>query len=231
VVDPAIDRLPHSEGPAPSQPLAAISTRLAHASRATTAGPGAGWRWLALGASTGGPAALRELLAQLPAPPPLRVVIVQHIARGLELDFVDWLAGSLGLDVRLARDGERPPPGTVRVAPAQSHLRVTATGRLALDIATPPRHGHRPSVDELFQSLAAAAPHHTAAVLLTGMGADGAAGLSALRRAGAFCLAQDEASSAVFGMPHAAVELSAAELVLSPRALGLELGRRLKGIV
>jgi two-component system chemotaxis response regulator CheB len=196
---------------------------------AAGAGPGASWRWLALGASTGGPAALRDLLAELPVPPPLRVVVVQHIARGFELGLADWLAGSLGLDVRVALDGEQPRPGTVRVAPAGAHLRVTADDRLALDAVTPPRRGHRPSVDELFLSLAAAAPRDTAAVLLTGMGTDGAEGLSALRRAGACCLAQDEASSAVFGMPRAAIELDAVELALPPRALGVELARRLEG--
>jgi chemotaxis response regulator CheB len=185
------------------------------------------WRWLALGASTGGPAALHDLLGALPEAFSLRVLIVQHIAAGSELDLAAWLASSLGLDVRAARDGERPPPGTVRVAPAGAHLRVAGDGRLTLDEETPPRSGHRPSVDELYLSLAVAAPRETAAVLLTGMGSDGAAGLLALRRAGAFCLAQDEASSVVFGMPRAALEMGAAELALPPRALGLELARRL----
>ncbi len=191
--------------------------------------PPAIWRWLALGASTGGPAALRDLLAELPSPGPLRIVIVQHIARGSERELAEWLGSALGLDVRLALDGERPPPGAVRLAPAGAHLRVTAGDLLALDAAKPPRHGHRPSVDELFLSLAAHAPHHTAAALLTGSGPDGAEGLLALRRAGALCLAQDEASSAVFGMPRAALELGAAELVLPPRAIGRELASRLEG--
>lgn len=185
------------------------------------------WRWLALGASTGGPAALHDLLAQLPAPPPLCVLIVQHIAAGFERELAGWLASSLNLDVRVALDGERPGPGTVRVAPPDSHLRVTASGRLALDFATAPRRGHRPSVDELLLSLAAVAPHETVAVILSGVGNDGAEGLLALRRAGAFCLAQNQSSSAVFGMPSAARELGGAELSLSPRALGCELARRL----
>ncbi|HEX4954703.1 MAG TPA: CheB methylesterase domain-containing protein [Thermoanaerobaculia bacterium] len=182
---------------------------------------------MALGASTGGPAALRDLLAELPAPLPLCVVIVQHIAGGFEFDLADWLGSSLGLDVRPALDGESPRPGVVRLAPAGAHLRVTDDGRLAVDTKTPKRRGHRPSVDELFLSLAAAWPHDTAAALLTGMGTDGAEGLLALRRAGAFCLAQDEESSAVFGMPHAAIELGAAELALPPRAIGRELARRM----
>lgn len=188
---------------------------------------GASWRWLAVGASTGGPAALRELLAELSAPLPLRVVIVQHIAHGRERDLAAWLGAALGLDARVAFDGELPPFGSVRLAPAGAHLRITGDDRLALDGMSPPRSGHRPSIDELFLSLAVAAPRRTAAVLLTGMGRDGAEGLAALRRAGAFCLAQDEASAVMSGMPRAAQELDAAELVLSPRALGRELARRL----
>lgn len=187
----------------------------------------ASWRWLALGASLGGPAALRDLLAELPAPSSLRVVIVQHIAPGFELDLADWLAGALALDVSLALDGEQPPLGSVRVAPTGAHLRVAAGDRLELDAGAPPRDGHRPSVDELFLSLAIVAPRDTAVALLTGSGSDGAAGLAALRRAGALCLVQDEASSVAFGMPRAALELDAAELALSPRELGRELARRL----
>lgn len=186
--------------------------------------------WLALGASTGGPGALHDLLRELPTPLPLRVLIVQHIAPGFEGVLVDWLADALDLDARLALDGERPPPGSVRMAPAGAHLRVGGDGRLALDAATPARNGHRPSIDELFLSLAAAAPKATAAALLTGMGSDGAEGLLALRRAGALCLTQDEASSALFGMPRAALDLGAAELALPARELGLELARRLAGM-
>jgi two-component system chemotaxis response regulator CheB len=187
-------------------------------------------RWLGLGASTGGPAALRDLLAALPAPPPFRVAVVQHIARGFESGLADWLAGSLGLDVRVALDGERPREGAIRIAPSGAHLRVVGDDRLALDAETPPRRGHRPSVDELFLSLAAGAPRETAAALLTGMGSDGAEGLAALRRAGALCFVQDEASSAVFGMPRVALELGAAEAALTPRGIGAEIARRVGAV-
>ncbi len=189
--------------------------------------PGADWDWLALGASTGGPAALHDLLSELPNPPPFRVVIVQHIARGLEPDLADWLADSLRLDARVALEGERVEPGNVRLAPADLHLRIDAGGCVALDADTPKRNGHRPSIDELFHSLATHVPRKTAAAVLTGMGADGADGLLALRRGGAFCMAQDEASSAVFGMPGAAFGRGGAEVVLAPRALGRELARRM----
>lgn len=188
---------------------------------------GGSWSWLALGASIGGPQALRDLLAELPSPLPLRVVVVQHIAHGLERSLADWLGDELGLDVRSATDGERPPPGAVRLAPAGAHLRVTADDRLALDAATPPRSDHRPSIDELFLSLAGACPRQTAAALLSGTGDDGAGGLLALRRGGAFCMTQDEASSAASGMPRAALALGAAELALPPRELGRELAARM----
>lgn len=185
-------------------------------------------RWLALGASTGGPAALRDLLAALPRPLPVPVLVVQHIARGFEAGLADWLGSTLGLDVRVAVEGERPAKGAVRIAPGGAHLRLGGDERLTLDPETPPRRGHRPSVDVLFESVAAAAPRGAAAALLTGMGTDGAEGLLALRRAGAACFAQDEASSAVWGMPRAAIEAGGAEAVLSPRAIGEEMARRLR---
>jgi two-component system chemotaxis response regulator CheB len=184
--------------------------------------------WLAIGASTGGPAAVRDLLAALPAPAPFPIFVVQHIAAGFEGGLADWLASTLGLDVRIALAGELAAPGAVRIAPGGAHLRVGADGRLELDRVTPPRRGHRPSADELFRSLDNSAAQRGVAVLLTGMGTDGAEGLRDLRRAGALCCAQDEASSAVFGMPRAAIELGAAEFVLSPSAIGLEIARRLR---
>lgn len=189
---------------------------------------GRAFAWLAIGASTGGPAAVRDLLAALPAPAPFPILVVQHIAAGFESGLAEWLAATLGLDVRIALAGEKPGPGAVRIAPGGAHLRLGAEGRLELDGITPPRRGHRPSVDELFFSLDQGGALHVVAVLLTGMGTDGAEGLRALRRAGALCCAQDEASSAVFGMPRAAIELGAAELVLPPAAIGRELARRLR---
>lgn len=184
--------------------------------------------FLAIGASTGGPAAVRDLLAALPAPAPFPILVVQHIAAGFESGLAEWLASTLGLDVRIALAGEQASPGAVRIAPGGAHLRLGADGRLELDSVTPPRRGHRPSVDELFRSLDQGAAQRVVAVLLTGMGTDGAEGLRELRRAGALCCAQDEASSAVFGMPRAAIELGAAELVLSPAAIGHEIARRLR---
>lgn len=195
---------------------------------APPARPGRDIAVLAIGASTGGPAAVRDLLATLPAPAPFPILVVQHIAAGFESGLAEWLGATLGLDVRIALAGEQPGPGAVRIAPGGAHLRLGADGRLELDSVTPPRRGHRPSADELFRSLDHGAAQHVVAVLLTGMGTDGAEGLRDLRRAGALCCAQDEASSAVFGMPRAAIELGAAELVLAPAAIGREIARRLR---
>ncbi len=182
-------------------------------------------RWVAIGASTGGPAAIRELLEEVPADSPVGFLIVQHIASGFELGFADWLNKELPFDVRLAQDGEALRRGMVRLAPGGSHLRIEAGGVLRLDSETPARRGHRPSVDELFQSCAECCPREVAGVLMTGMGADGVEGLLALRQAGGITLVQDEASCVVFGMPRVALEKGAAEVSLPPRALARTLIR------
>jgi two-component system chemotaxis response regulator CheB len=200
------------------------------ASVASTAGAGGargggGLRWVAIGASTGGPAAIRELLEEIPPEPPVSFLIVQHIAAGFEAAMAEWLNKELPLDVRLARDAESPRRGAVRLAPAGAHLRLEAGGVLRLDAETPARRGHRPSVDDLFRSCADSFPRQSAGVLLTGMGADGVEGLAALRGAGALTLAQDEATSVVFGMPRVALERGAAERALPPRDLARALAQ------
>jgi two-component system, chemotaxis family, protein-glutamate methylesterase/glutaminase len=197
---------------APSRPAAA------------TPGPGE-LRWVAIGASTGGPAAIRELLDEVPADAPVGFLIVQHIASGFELGFADWLNKELPFDVRLAQDGEILRRGSVRLAPGGCHLRLESAGVLRLDSGTPARRGHRPSVDEMFLSAAEHCPREVAGVLMTGMGSDGVEGLLALRQAGGTTLAQDEASSVVFGMPRVAVERGATDVALPPRELARALGR------
>ena len=182
-------------------------------------------RWVAIGASTGGPAAIRELLEEIPADTPVGILIVQHIASGFELGFADWLNKELPLDVRLAQDGEALRRGTVRLAPGGAHLRLEEGGVLRLDPDTPPRRGHRPSADEMFLSCAAHCPREVAGVLMTGMGSDGVEGLLALRQAGGVTLVQDEASSVVFGMPRVALEKGAADVALPPRDLARTLVR------
>jgi two-component system chemotaxis response regulator CheB len=203
---------PLAARPRPPRPVPAVAAPVA-------------LRYVAIGASTGGPAAIRELLAEIPAEVPVSFLIVQHIAAGFEVGFADWLNKEFPLDVRLAKDGERPPPGAVRLAPGGSHLLLEPDGVLRLDSGTPARRGHRPSVDELFLSCAQSCPEQVAGVILTGMGADGAEGLLALRAAGGLTFAQDEASSVVFGMPRVALERGAADLALPPRELARTLLR------
>lgn len=186
-------------------------------------------RFLAIGASTGGPDAILRLLKELPSPSPAAVLIVQHLAAGFEEGFAEWLAGELGHDVRVASDGEPAAPGTVRLAPPGAHLTLQADETLHLDATTPPRGGHRPSADELFLSCARTHPGVTAGVVLTGMGTDGAEGLAELHRLGSLTLAQDPDSSIVFGMPRAAAERGAATLLLPPARIGSLLAEHLRG--
>lgn len=179
-----------------------------------------------IGASLGGPRALATLLKGLPPTFPAPVAIVQHIADGFTQGLAGWLQQESKLDVREARDGDPLLPGHVLLAPSGAHLLV-GDGVVRLSDAAPV-DTFKPSVTPLFVSAAVSYGGRACGVLLTGMGRDGAEGLKALRDAGAQTLAQDEATSAVFGMPKAAIELGAVGRVLAlddiPRAL-LELTR------
>jgi two-component system, chemotaxis family, protein-glutamate methylesterase/glutaminase len=186
--------------------------------------PGDGPRLIAIGASTGGPAAVVDLLRAVPPGIGVPILLVQHIGAAFADSYVEWLDGQSPHPVRCARDGERVPPGRVTVAPGDRHLTVR-DGRLRLDDG-PERHSCRPSVDTLFESVALAHPGAAAGCLLTGMGRDGAAGLHAMRRAGCRTFAQDEASSVVYGMPREAVLLGAVDEVLPPA----DIGRRLAAL-
>jgi two-component system chemotaxis response regulator CheB len=172
-------------------------------------------RLLAIGASTGGTEAIREVLAQMPADAPATVV-VQHIPAAFSGPFAERLDHHSRMKVVEAIDRQPLLPGHAYIAPGGRHLRVLRSGarwigRLGDD---EPVRRHRPSVDVLFESVAAHAGRNASAALLTGMGDDGAVGLLALRRAGAHTIAQDEASSVVWGMPGAAVALGAADDVV-----------------
>jgi two-component system chemotaxis response regulator CheB len=169
-----------------------------------------------IGASTGGPGVLRELLLQLgrvDAP----IVIVQHMVEVFAQSFIDWLALHANMPVREARPGTRLEPGTVHVAVRGPSVRICADGRLeaAPDLLSP----HRPSIDALFASAAESFGARALGLLLTGMGEDGAAGLAAIAAAGGMTVAQDEATSTVYGMPRAAVERGAAQWVLPDHEL------------
>lgn len=182
---------------------------------------------LALGGSTGSPGAVVDILRGLPRDFPLPVLLVIHINEPFGKAFAEWLDAQLSVRVRYARDGERlPRAGGVLMAPPGRHL-VLDRGALRLDDG-PERLSCKPSVDVLFSSLARALGPAALGCLLTGMGRDGAEGLLEMRRAGAATIAQDEATSVVFGMPREAILLGAAERVLPLQQIGtalLEAGR------
>jgi len=175
---------------------------------------------IALGASTGGPGAVVEILRALPSPFPLPVLLVLHIAEPFGAAFADWLDGQTAHRVSYARDGDLicDRPGDVLMAPPDVHL-VVRGGRVYLNNEKE-RHSCRPSVDVLFESVAREYGPTAVACLLTGMGRDGAAGLLEVRRAGGFTIAQDEATSVVYGMPREAVVLGAADAVLPLHEIG-----------
>ena len=168
---------------------------------------------LVVGASTGGPTALTTLLKGLPADFPLPILMVQHITIGFLPGLVSWLQTSSALRLKVAEEGELIMPGQVYFAPEDRHLVLAARGVLSSNQAPPVGHV-RPSATVLFKSAAKIYAAEVAGVLLTGMGEDGAAGLKAIHDAGGTTLAQDEASSVVYGMPRAAAELGAVDQVL-----------------
>ena len=181
--------------------------------RAGSAG-GHGQRLVAIGASAGGPAALVKILSGLPRDFAAATVIIQHVDEQFAAGMADWLAQQSGMCVRIAREGDSPTIGTVLIAATNDHLVLKAGDRLGYT-ANPVDYVYRPSVDVFFQSICRFWPGEVVGVLLTGMGRDGALGLKALRNKGCHTIAQDQATSAVYGMPKAAVTLDAAVDVLA----------------
>jgi two-component system chemotaxis response regulator CheB len=176
-------------------------------------------RMVAIGASTGGPGAILTILSGLPKDLPFPLLIVLHICDGFVHGFVEWLAQASGLPVHIAAHDEMPMPGHVYVGPSGFHMGVNSSHRIKLE-ASPPDNGLRPSVNHLFRSVAAAFGKHATAILLTGMGADGAEALKLVRDYGGVTIAQDQASSVVHGMPGEAIQLGAAMHVLAPESIG-----------
>jgi two-component system chemotaxis response regulator CheB len=174
-----------------------------------------GRRVVAIGASTGGTEAIKQVLMALPDNAP-GVVIVQHMPRGFTASFADRLDQLCLIRVQEARDGDGVEPGLALVAPGGRHMVLRRRGpRYSVVVKDgPPVHHQRPSVDVLFHSVARQAGADAVGVLLTGMGRDGAQGLRAMHEAGATTFAQDEASCVVFGMPREAVKLDAADAVV-----------------
>lgn len=182
---------------------------------------------IVIGASTGGPKALAEVLSNLPADLDAAIVIVQHVDMAFSAALADWLDQQTPLRVKLAPEGGRPRKGTVFVAGTGEHLVLTPDLRFSYT-HEPLSSNYRPSVDTFFESVADHWPEKCVAVLLTGMGRDGAEGLAALRRSGWHTMAQDEATSIVYGMPKAAKELGSATEILPIAKIALAILRFLR---
>ncbi|MCR0983004.1 chemotaxis-specific protein-glutamate methyltransferase CheB [Roseomonas populi] len=188
-----------------------------------------------IGTSTGGPPALARVLGVLPADFPVPVLVVQHMGAPFMEGFAAWLDGLVAPRVEIAQDRTLPRAGHIYVAPGDRHLGITAGGLMQVSEA-PPVGGQRPAADVLFQSMARNLGPRGMGILLTGMGEDGARGLTALRNAGGLTLAEDETTAVVYGMPAAAARLGGVSALLpldliGPRLLksvggGAEVGAR-----
>lgn len=172
-----------------------------------------GTRVFAVAASTGGPQALAQILPALPPDFACPVLVAQHISDGFAQGMAQWLASLCPLPVRLACDGEALRPGHIYIAPSEHHLAVTAQHQLQWRPRLP-QDLYRPSCDVLLSSVAAVFRAQAVGIVLSGMGHDGACGLAAIRAAGGCTLAQDEASSLIFGMNRVAIERAAVQQVL-----------------
>jgi len=183
-------------------------------------------RLVAIGASTGGPAVVTEILGSLPRNLPVPILAVQHIAPGFTHGLVEWIDQNTSLHVKLAEADELAQQGTVYVAPHGTQMGITKGMRVHLTKETA-ESDFCPSISYLFQSVAKSFGGSAVGILLSGMGQDGAAGLLQLRQAGGVTIAQDEETSVIFGMPSEAVRLGAAQYVLAPR----QISELLRGLV
>jgi two-component system response regulator WspF len=177
---------------------------------------------IAIGASAGGPGALAAVLGKLPAGFGGSIVIVQHVDKAFAEGMAQWLDSQTELTVRVAVSGDRPRPGEVLLAATNDHLHIARTGSLDYT-SEPAATPYRPSVDVFFHSVVEHWYGTAVGVLLTGMGRDGAIGLKAMRAKGYLTIAQDEATSAVYGMPKAAATLDAAKRILPLGSIAGEL--------
>ena len=175
---------------------------------------------VAIGASTGGPTALLEVLSRLPRTLSVPLVAVQHIADGFLPGLARWLGDSTSFKVEIAQAAQSPRPGVLYLAPNNRHLTLDDCDRFVLIDGPRIETGHRPSVDRLFESIASRHGRNALAILLTGMGRDGSDGMGAIVRAGGATIAQDQASCVVFGMPGAAIAAGHAQRVLPLAKIG-----------
>ena len=179
------------------------------------------YKMVAIGASTGGPRVLSQIFGSLPPDYPLCIVLVQHISQSFIGSFVKWLNNETPLEVKQAEARERLAPGKILVAPPLNHLQIRKN-KVILE-QSPPINECIPAIDVLFTSVAMQYGSRSIAILLTGMGRDGAAGLHEIYDRGGFTVAQDKESSVIFGMPRAAIEMGAVRKVLSPSEIASEL--------
>jgi two-component system, chemotaxis family, protein-glutamate methylesterase/glutaminase len=171
---------------------------------------------IAIGASSGGPHALRYLLPRIPADVDAAILIVQHMMESFTPTFVRWLDEICDMEVKEARDGDLAIPGKILVAPGGYHMTVnkTAVGAQVILERGEPVSGHKPSVDVLFQSVAREYGLQGIGLIMTGMGSDGAQGINEIRKAGGHTLAQDRESCSVYGMPRVAIEKGYIDTIL-----------------
>lgn len=184
---------------------------------------------VAMGASTGGTEALREVLRTMPYDSP-GIVVVQHMPAGFTAAFAEHLNAICQIEVREARSGDRVQPGRALIAPGNRHLLLRRRlSQFVVELTDEaPVCRHRPSVDVLFRSVAQAAGANAVGVIMTGMGSDGAEGLLAMKRAGAATIAQDETTSVVFGMPKEAIDRGAADVVVPLQRIGGQILQRVR---
>lgn len=175
-------------------------------------------RIFAIASSTGGPQALAHILPQLPANFPCPILIAQHIAQGFAQGMAEWLDRLSPMTVRLARNGERPQPGTVYLASAETHMTLLPNHHINLQ-PVEDNDIYHPNCDRLLGSTAQAYGHKTVGIILTGMGKDGAKGMADIRTHGGLTLAQDEASSVIFGMNRVAIESGCIREILPLEAI------------
>ena len=171
------------------------------------------YKIVTIGVSTGGPKALQTILKKLPADFPLPIVCIQHITDGFLNSFIDWLDADCSLNIKVAERGEKPLPGIVYFAPEQYHLELDFKGKFIYSDA-PPINSHRPSITITFTSIAEFYGKKAIAILLTGMGKDGVLGMEKIYQIGGMTIAQDEATSIIFGMPKEAIKLGIVQQIL-----------------
>ncbi len=173
---------------------------------------------VAIGASAGGPAALQAIMKSLPSDFPAPILVVQHIDKGFAEGFAQWLGEMSKIPVIIPKDGERLLPGHVYLPSGDHHLGVKQEGIVSISSASP-EHGLRPAVSYLFRSVGSVYGNNTTAILLSGMGLDGARELKKLKELGAFTIVQNEETSLVYGMPGEAIRLHASCRILPPEQM------------